>query len=319
MSNENNGHLDDEWKKKFFRTYFGIDVDKETFNKCLDYKNNHIPDSLFKYSKVKNVISLLSDDLMFLPKIEDLNDPFECNIFYDLDIVLGKFIDNLDKFVDYSKFDDEIISENESLFISKFLKQPFIESFEKILSEVEDKFKNKTSIICLSEDYRINPMWAHYADNHKGVCIEYDFKNISNFMFEILCFPIEYVEESDNTWELSALFDDTIETNPNWQLRLALRKSYNWKYEKEWRIIVSQFLKDAFYEKNYGDVYFDEYYSDKHYMRFIKPKSVYLGLDIDLTDEEKIIDLCRFRKINVYKMKKDKSGYNLKSELIVKF
>ena len=58
MSNENNGHLDDEWKKKFFRTYFGIDVDKETFNKCLDYKNNHIPDSLFKYSKVKNVISL---------------------------------------------------------------------------------------------------------------------------------------------------------------------------------------------------------------------------------------------------------------------
>ena len=54
-------------------------------------------------------------------------------------------------------------------------------------------------------------------------------------------------------------------------------------------------------------------------MRFIKPKSVYLGLDIDLTDEEKIIDLCRFRKINVYKMKKDKSGYNLKSELIVKF
>ena len=68
-----------------------------------------------------------------------------------------------------------------------------------------------------------------------------------------------------------------------------------------------------------GDVYFDEYYSDKHYMRFIKPKSVYLGLDIDLTDEEKIIDLCRFRKINVYKMKKDKSGYNLKSELIVKF
>ena len=63
---------------------------------------------------------------MFLPKIEDLNDPFECNIFYDLDIVLGKFIDNLDKFVDYSKFDDMIISKNESLFISDFLKQHLI-------------------------------------------------------------------------------------------------------------------------------------------------------------------------------------------------
>lgn len=34
-------------------------------------------------------------------------------------------------------------------------------------------------------------------------------------MFEILCFPIEYVEEADNTFELSALFDDNIKTNPN--------------------------------------------------------------------------------------------------------
>lgn len=76
MKNENNKQLDDEWKKKFFRTYFDINADKETLNNCLDYKNNHIPDSLFKYSKVKNVISLLSDDLMYLPKIEDLNNPF---------------------------------------------------------------------------------------------------------------------------------------------------------------------------------------------------------------------------------------------------
>ena len=126
MSDENNECLKDEWKKNFFRTYFDIDADKETLDKCLDYKNNYIPDSLFKYSKVKNVISLLSDDLMFLPKIEDLNDPFECNIFYDLDIVLSKFIDNFDKFVDYSKFDDMIISKNESLFISDFLKQHLI-------------------------------------------------------------------------------------------------------------------------------------------------------------------------------------------------
>lgn len=306
-------------RKNFLEHILVLMLIKKTLNKCLDYKNEHIPDSLFKYSKVRNVISLLSDDLMYLPKIEDLNDPFECNIFYDLDIVLGKFIDNLDKFVDYSKFDDEIISENESFFISEFLKQPFIESFEKILSEVEDNFKNKTSIICLSEDYCITPMWAHYADNHKGVCIEYDFKNISNFIFELLCFPIEYVKESDNTLELSALFDDNIKTNPNWPLRLVLRKSHNWKYEKEWRIIVSQFFKDFFYERNHGDVYFDEFYSDKHYVKFIEPKSVYLGLNIDSGDEEKIMDICKFRKINVYKMKKDKLGYNLKSEPKLEF
>ena len=190
---------------------------------------------------------------------------------------------------------------------------------KKILSDLEDKIKNKTSIICLTEDYCINPMWAHYADNHNGVCIEYDFKNISNFIFKILCFPIEYVEKSNNTLELSALFDDNIKTNPVWPLRLVLRKSHDWQYEKEWRLIVSQFFKDFFYEKNHGDVYFDEYYSDKHYIKFIKPKSIYLGLDIDLNDEKMLIDICKFRGIRVYKMKKDKSGYNLKSEPILEF
>ena len=29
-----------------------------------------------------------------------------------------------------------------------------------------------------------------------------------------------------------------------------------------------------------------------------------------------LIDICKFRGIRVYKMKKDKSGYNLKSEPI---
>lgn len=42
-------------------------------------------------------------------------------------------------------------------------------------------------------------------------------------------------------------------------------------------------------------------------------------MDIELKDEEKLIDICKFRKINVYKMKKDKLGYNLKSEPIVEF
>ena len=316
MKKENNECLDDKWKKKFFIEYFRINADKETLNKCLIYKNNHIPSSLFKYSKVKNVISLLTDDLMFLPKIEDLNDPFECNIFYDLDILFDNLIDNLDKFIDYSDFIDENTTEEDLLNISKFLKDSLKELFEEIFYKFEYKFKNQLSIICFTEDNCINPMWAHYADNHKGVCIEYDFKNISNLMFKNLCFPIEYVEKLDNTLELSALFDDNIETSSIWILRLALRKSYDWKYEKEWRIIVSQFIKDSLYKNNYENLYFDEYYSNKHYIKFIKPKSLYLGLDIDLNDEKMLIDICKFRGIRVYKMKKDKSGYNLKSEPI---
>jgi hypothetical protein len=316
MKNGNNEFLDDDWKKKFFRAYFDINVDNETLDKCLDYKNAHIPDSLFKYSKVRNVISLLSNDLMFLPRIEDLNDPFECSIFYDLDILLDNLNDYFYSFMDYSDFIDENATEED---ISKSLKKIFKEPFEEALLELEDNYKNKLSIICLSEDYCINPMWAHYADNHKGVCIEYDLKNISELIFKHFCFPIEYAEKSDNTLELLSFFDENIKVNPNWILKLALMKSYDWKYENEWRIIVSQIIADYFNENNLGSLYFDEYYSDKHYIKFIKPKSIYLGLDMDLEDEKKLIDICKFRKINIYKMKKDKLGYNLKSEPIFEF
>ena len=52
MNNENNKFLEDEWKKKFFRTYFDIDADKETLNNCLDYKNNHGEEERRKYRRI---------------------------------------------------------------------------------------------------------------------------------------------------------------------------------------------------------------------------------------------------------------------------
>lgn len=33
-------------------------------------------------------------------------------------------------------------------------------------------------MICLSEDYSSSTMWAHYADKHKGVCLEFAFPEI---------------------------------------------------------------------------------------------------------------------------------------------
>ena len=50
-------------------------------------------------------------------------------------------------------------------------------------------------VACFSETKESILMWSHYADNHKGFCVEYDFKElgISN-PFARFIFPVIYTD-----------------------------------------------------------------------------------------------------------------------------
>ena len=76
-------------------------------------------------------------------------------------------------------------------------------------------------------------MWAHYADNHTGICLEYDLKNCDNIVLESLCFPVDYVEKYDVT-------DDLISTviNKNFEETFFLLKVTTTK-SKDWNMKVS--------------------------------------------------------------------------------
>lgn len=76
--------MNNDEKRKFLKNYYNADVENQI--KCLEYKNEKMPDSLFKYTRAnEHVYDLICDDLLFLPKIENLNDPYEIQLFYDLD------------------------------------------------------------------------------------------------------------------------------------------------------------------------------------------------------------------------------------------
>ena len=46
-----------------------------------------------------------------------------------------------------------------------------------IIEEADMFLRNYPNIACFSESKDSPTMWAHYADNHKGFVLEYDFKN----------------------------------------------------------------------------------------------------------------------------------------------
>lgn len=289
-------------KKTFIENYFNKDIENKSY--WLEYKNDNMPSSFFKYTSAKQYIyELINDDLMFLPKIKDLNDPFEIQLFYDIEKIKNAFTFKnrkiIKKVVGNETFEAEYIPP---------INSKNIDELNNILYDMNENIKNKTSVVCLSERNDINPLWAHYADNHKGICIEYDLKNCNNNFLKTLCLPIDYVEKRDNTRDLKSIIIDEDYENSLFILKTAITKSKDWEYEQEWRII---FLESF---PNYTD-----FYSDKHYIKFIKPKSIYLGLDIDDKIEKKIKDICEFRGINLYKMVKEEFDFYLKPKPILKF
>ena len=108
---------------------------------------------------------------------------------------------------------------------------------------------------CLSETPSSILMWSHYAMNHTGFCVEYDFNNLSAENHYIL----EHLEKVNYTDQLPSLplasliqvmrkkLDPTFKKDPKITeattetcVEAILTKNSVWNYEKEWRLI---FLK----------------------------------------------------------------------------
>ena len=51
----------------------------------------------------------------------------------------------------------------------------FFKSLRNDASECMDELKDAVRVVCLSETYDSMLMWSHYARNHTGYCIEYEF------------------------------------------------------------------------------------------------------------------------------------------------
>lgn len=132
-------------------------------------------------------------------------------------------------------------------------------------------------------------LWSHYADEHKGICVEYDLMRESpevNAFLQPLIYS-DKIHKIETFEELTSLQ----------KIGYTLIKAKDWEYEKEWRITV---LKD------------NNILPDK--LAVSKPKAVYLGTRFDQNDENLIrefLDLLNERSIPYFKMTKHNTEYKL--------
>ncbi len=148
------------------------------------------------------------------------------------------------------------------------------------------------------ENQNSSPMWAHYANNHSGICIEFNVKN------KELLNRIRYISEQES-------IEDDIEVLKNEVLRNGYKttiipqelvdkisvlfnsKHKSWEYENEVRYINQEnYNRRVKYGKNVD-------YSKVG----IEPKSIYLGLNIGAEHKREITNICKNQCILLYKMK----------------
>lgn len=124
-------------------------------------------------------------------------------------------------------------------------------------------FTNNFGMLCFSEDWRNPVQWAHYANNHSGLCLGFDIPE------DDLC-KVNYQRTRLDTAELYEPYTTTT---------ILSTKFKHWSYEKEHRLMLN--LKSLAKE---GSLYF-QVFSEKIVLR-----EVIIGCESNVTSEQ-IIDV----------------------------
>jgi len=177
--------------------------------------------SQFKYRSInKNFFDALIKGYIFCANAKNLNDPFDCqiDIISSLKNAINKTTDQNKSYLQY------LLSE-----------KSYIENLQHLATT--------TGICSFSESLLNSVMWSHYADEHKGVCLLYDFPiefiDVQNTIIGI-------IEMNYNNNRLTEWFIENASTLPDLNAEdtaieiskvLFSTKGKDWKYEGEIRIM----------------------------------------------------------------------------------
>ncbi|WP_439402139.1 DUF2971 domain-containing protein [Bradyrhizobium sp. DASA03068] len=125
--------------------------------------------------------------------------------------------------------------------------------------------KRATGIACFSETYDNELMWAHYANNYRGICIAYSSAKLRDNLPESA--RLVRVAYADAPIYLSK--HDKADVVKAAQ-KILSQKKYNWAYEREWRVLGDYPGQLAYDGDVVTDVYFGSRISPDNKARILK-------------------------------------------------
>jgi len=277
---------------------------------AIPIKLEHFPKRFYRYCALTDCNFLnLEKEQLWLSKIETLNDPFECGMMFDplasirlffrSDLFRDEFKRNTGIRITDAEVTAIVSSDNPYNAYQKFCAAKSIiinQSYEahnaKIMQrwrEILEEVKEKIRVCCFTTRNDSTLMWSHYAKNHSGICVEYDFLDSNNIRFILQ--PIYYCNE---VFRIKTFEDLTAVTN----IMSALHKSTDWTYESEWRVT-------GFPGKN-GLV--------PETIKAPNPTAIYTGVRFDKNEtavQARLRDLAKRKGIPLIEMMQDPFSYKI--------
>lgn len=164
---------------------------------------------------------ILFNDVYFSLPIE-FNDPFDCNTIPNL-----IYTEEEKEKYRFNLMND--VKNTQEVFNS--LGNDIEKTFEDGWKYTFNNIRNNLRIFCLSEVNNNVMMYSHYADSHKGICLE--FKVTDDPFWE----EVEYVRYKNNVPDFHPFHNDIKFIHKELIEIETLIKSCTWSYENEWRII----------------------------------------------------------------------------------
>lgn len=213
------------------------------------------PDKLYKYAAFNTyTVRLLGEGEVFYSNPKNFNDPLDCNPTINIDTGIKEtealllfmickspkqsqeFIDLIkhlkrDSMVSWDNDGDPVPVEDEETYLAHYT--------DKLISKIRELLNSEMSrkgVLALAENWNSPLMWSHYADEHRGICIEYNIT--PNHLFSQLK-AVNY--DSPRAIKISDLISWKIDQSSKAERNIVdtyfFAKAPEWHYENEWRDI----------------------------------------------------------------------------------
>ena len=258
------------------------------------YYTCYAPISLYKYysDDLRNLEAVKNNQMWYSAPC-NFNDVFDCAIA----------VEEKDIFDCILRMASEKTEIRVGSQMWRKIKEITKQQIKEFLSKFDD-LRTQMGITCLSETDDSLLMWAHYANNHSGICVEYELLEF-NSQLHFSPVPIVYTDERVCIHTLETLTNDIL----GLFIESLTTKSPEWSYEKEWRIIRD--------DGACGNKWDNEKKGALH--EATRPKSITLGCMAKTEYEKDVRQYCKENRVNLYKMEKSKENYRLEKTTIFRF
>jgi Protein of unknown function (DUF2971) len=312
------------WKEEYIKYLGKTSLTIVDIQTAQDIKIKNLPKKLYKYRAVNDFsIQNLIEDSVWLNKPSQYNDPYEFYESMNIDLLLkemnhAKFEEILSSFSHKVNLSESIIKESKLKddpfsFLGAYILRQGGYSEDKIKMQLEildkmvkeqmqsnamDRLKlmQDSMVVCsFCESPKQLLMWSHYADSHRGICIEYNIESWENDdLRKRLLFPVMYQNEFYDSTNHILNYIKNGEFNNLYPIIAGSTKSKDWEHEQEWRFLIQ--AGDFFAPQNY---------------RMNCQTRVFLGAKISTENRERVSVICKEKSIGILESKISVNNHTL--------